>query len=161
MAAVLGRALTSQPVVTAVTTRLEVTLTLVLGAIVVSAVVSAVLGVWAALRGGWVDRLVQVISVLGFAIPGFLLAVFLVRAFALGTHWFKPTGYVPPGISFSGWIQTVTLDLRVELSLRRIRMCNGDSPDVTISLQNVECRPVGDRRDRETRHVLQSGFVVE
>jgi len=110
---------TSQPVTTAVMTRLEVTLTLVLGAIVVSAVLSVVLGVWAALRGGWVDRLVQVISVLGFAIPGFLLAVFLVRAFALGTHWFKPTGYVPPGISFSGWIQTVTLPV-IALSLGTI-----------------------------------------
>src|SRR5204862_457386 len=50
--------LTSQPVTTAITNRLEVTLTLVLGAVVVSAIVSAVLGVWAALRGGWVDRLV-------------------------------------------------------------------------------------------------------
>jgi peptide/nickel transport system permease protein len=110
---------TSQPVTTAIVTRLEVTLTLVLGAIVVSAVVSAVLGVWAALHGGWVDRIVQVISVLGFAVPGFLLAVFLVRAFALGTHWFKPTGYVPPGISLPGWIQTVTLPV-IALSLGTI-----------------------------------------
>ena len=111
--------LTSQPVATAILTRLEVTLTLVLGAIVVSAVLSAVLGVWAALRGGWADRLVQVISILGFAVPGFLLAVFLVRVFALGTHTFKPTGYVPPGISFSGWIQTVTLPV-IALSLGTI-----------------------------------------
>jgi peptide/nickel transport system permease protein len=103
--------LTSQPVTTAILTRLEVTLTLVLGAILVSAAVSAVLGVWAALRGGWVDRLVQVISVLGFAVPGFLVAVLLVRAFALGTHWFKPTGYVPLSTSFSGWLQTVTLPI--------------------------------------------------
>ena len=74
-----------------------------------SAVLSAVLGVWAALRGGWVDRLIQVFSVLGFAIPGFIIAVFLVRFFALGTHWFKPTGYVPLTTSFSGWVSTVTL----------------------------------------------------
>jgi len=111
--------LTSQPVTTAIMSRLEVTLTLVFGAIVVSAVVSAVLGVWAALRGGWVDRLVQVISVLGFAVPGFLVAVLLVRAFALGTHWFKPTGYVPLSTSFSGWVQTVTLPI-IALSLATI-----------------------------------------
>ena len=108
--------LTSQPVTTAILTRLEVTLTLVLGAVVVSAVVSVVLGIWAALRGGWVDRLVQVVSVLGFAVPGFLVAVFLVRTFALGTHWFKPTGYVPLATSFSGWVQTVTLPI-IALSL--------------------------------------------
>jgi peptide/nickel transport system permease protein len=111
--------LTSQPVTTAILSRLEVTLTLVFGAIVVSALVSAVLGVWAALRGGWVDRLVQVISVLGFAVPGFLVAVLLVRAFALGTHWFKPTGYVPLTTSFSGWLQTVTLPI-IALSLATI-----------------------------------------
>jgi peptide/nickel transport system permease protein len=111
--------LTSQPVSTAIVSRLEVTLTLVLGAVVVSAVVSAVLGVWAALRGGWADRLVQVLAVLGFAVPGFLVAVFLVRAFALGTHWFKPTGYIPLTTSFSGWVQTVTLPI-IALSLATI-----------------------------------------
>lgn len=102
---------TSQPVTTAILTRLEVTLTLVVGAVVISSVVSVVLGVWAALRRGWADRLVQVVSVIGFAVPGFLVAVFLVRVFALGTHWFKPTGYVPLTTSFSGWVQTVTLPI--------------------------------------------------
>jgi peptide/nickel transport system permease protein len=111
--------LTSQPVTTAIVSRLEVTLTLVIGAVVVSAVVSAVLGVWAALRGGWADRLVQVVAVLGFAVPGFLVAVFLVRALALGTHWFKPTGYIPLTTSFSGWVQTVTLPI-IALSLATI-----------------------------------------
>ena len=100
---------TNQPVNTAIVTRLQVTLTLVLGAVIVSAVVSAGLGVWAALRGGWVDRVIQVFSVLGFAIPGFLIALFLVRIFALGLHWFKPTGYVPLTYYFGGWIRTVTL----------------------------------------------------
>jgi peptide/nickel transport system permease protein len=90
---------------------MQVTLTLVFGAVIVSAVLSAVLGVWAALRGRWVDRSVQVFTVLGFAIPGFIIAVFLVRYFALGTHWFKPTGYVPLATSFTGWIRTVTLPI--------------------------------------------------
>ena len=102
---------TNQPVTTAIFARLQVTLTLVFGAVIVSAVLSAVLGVWAALRGRWVDRSVQVFTVLGFAIPGFIIAVFLVRYLALGTHWFKPTGYVPLATSFTGWIRTVTLPI--------------------------------------------------
>ena len=102
---------TNQPVTTAIFARLQVTLTLVFGAVIVSAVLSAVLGVWAALRGRWVDRSVQMFTVLGFAIPGFIIAVFLVRYFALGTHWFKPTGYVPLATSFTGWIRTVTLPI--------------------------------------------------
>jgi peptide/nickel transport system permease protein len=102
---------TNQPVTTAISTRLQVTLTLVLGAVIVGAVVSVALGVWAALRGGWVDRAIQVFTILGFAIPGFLIALFLVRSFALGLHWFKPTGYVPITYYFGGWITTVTLPI--------------------------------------------------
>lgn len=102
---------TNQPVTSAIFARMQVTLTLVFGAVIVSAVLSAVLGVWSALRGRWVDRSVQVFTVLGFAIPGFIIAVFLVRYFALGTHWFKPTGYVPLATSFTGWIRTVTLPI--------------------------------------------------
>src|SRR4029077_12571008 len=93
---------TNQPVSTAIMTRLQVTLTLVFGAVIVSAVLAAVLGVWAALRGGWVDRIIQVFSVVGFAVPGFLIAVFLVRFFALQLHWFKPTGYVQMTYYFGG-----------------------------------------------------------
>ena len=85
---------TGQPVVKAITSRLAVTLSIVVGATVVIAIISVVLGVWAAVRGGWVDRVVQVVSVLGFAIPGFLIALGLVLVFAINLGWFKPTGYV-------------------------------------------------------------------
>jgi peptide/nickel transport system permease protein len=100
---------TNQPVADSVTSRLAVTLSLVIGATVVSAIIAVVLGVWAARRRGAADRVVQVISVLGFAIPGFLLAIALVNVFALGLHWFKPTGYVPLTDSFAGWASSVTL----------------------------------------------------
>lgn len=102
---------TGQPVVDAIVSRAGVTVTLVVGATLVSAVVSVVLGVWAALRGGWVDRLVQVVGVLGFAVPGFLVALFLVDAFALHLRLFNPTGYVPITASVGGWAGSVTLPI--------------------------------------------------
>ena len=43
-----------------------------IGAIVLTAIFSVVLGILAARRGGAVDGTVQFISILGFAIPGFL-----------------------------------------------------------------------------------------
>jgi peptide/nickel transport system permease protein len=52
-----------------------------------------------------------VLSVLGFAIPGFLIALALVIIFAINLHWFKPTGYVPFTDSPSGWLSTVTLPI--------------------------------------------------
>lgn len=98
-----------QPVTDAITSRLAVTLSLVTGAIVLIAVVSVVLGVLAATRRGWIDRLAQLLAVVGHAIPGFLFAVGLVLVFALTLHWFDPTGYVPFTDSPIDWGKTVTL----------------------------------------------------
>lgn len=102
---------TGQPVVDGITSRLAVTLSIVVGATVVIAIISVLLGVWAAVRGGWVDRVVQVITVLGFAIPGFLIALGLVLFFAINLGWFAPTGYVNFATSPSGWLQSVTLPI--------------------------------------------------
>ena len=102
---------TSQPVVAAITSRLAVTLSLVIGTTILTAVVATALGVWAARKRGAADRLVQIVSVLGFAIPGFLIAIFLVNVFALNLKWFKPTGFVQLSTSFPGWLSTVTLPI--------------------------------------------------
>jgi len=100
-----------QDVTAAITARMGVTLSLVIGATLVSAVVSVVLGVLAATKGGWIDRAVQFLSVLGFAIPGFLVALGLVTVFAIELKWFKPTGFVALGTSIPGWLATVTLPM--------------------------------------------------
>ena len=110
---------TSQPVDQTITSRLAVTISLVIGATILSGVIATVLGVWAARRRGWADRVVQVVSVLGFAIPGFLIAILLVNVFALGLGWFKPTGYVQFATSFTGWLGSVTLPI-VALSIGAI-----------------------------------------
>jgi peptide/nickel transport system permease protein len=116
----LGRSwFTGQYVSVSLSSRLAVTLSIVVGAIIVSAILSVVLGVLAARRGGWVDGLVQFVSVIGFAIPGFLIALVLVIVFAINLHWFKATGYVPITTSFSGWVASVTLPI-IALSLGAI-----------------------------------------
>ncbi|MGU3587163.1 ABC transporter permease [Rhodococcus sp. C26F] len=99
----------SLPVTEVISTRLPVTLSLVVGATVITAFVSVLLGVLAARYGGWGDRLVQVVSVLGFAIPGFLVAIGLVYVFALELGWFAPTGYTQFADSPSGWLTSITL----------------------------------------------------
>jgi len=99
--------------------RVAVTLSLVIGTTLVSALVAVTLGVLAARRGGWIDGSVQVVSVLGFAIPGFLIAMYLVLIFAINLDWFKATGYVPVTQSFTGWLSSVTLPI-VALSLGAI-----------------------------------------
>ncbi|GAB3616118.1 ABC transporter permease [Okibacterium endophyticum] len=106
----LGRSwFTGQLVGADVTSRLGVTLSIVIGATVVSAIISVVLGILAARRGGWIDAVVQFLSVIGFAVPGFLIALALVIVFAINLHLFKATGFVPLTTSVSGWIASVTL----------------------------------------------------
>lgn len=116
----LGRSwFNGQLVTVSLSGRIAVTLSLVIGTTLVSALVSVVLGVLAARRGGWVDGGVQLISVLGFAIPGFLIALYLVLIFAINLGWFKATGYIPITESLPGWLSSVTLPI-LALSLGAI-----------------------------------------
>ncbi len=89
----LGRSyFTPQDVIDALLQRLPVTLMLVVTVTIISAVIAFALGVAAAVYRGWLDRLVQVLSVVGYAVPGFLLALFLVLLFAIHLQWFPATG---------------------------------------------------------------------
>ncbi|MEV6381958.1 ABC transporter permease [Streptomyces sp. NPDC051773] len=101
--------LTGQSVAGALQVRVPVTLALTLITLVLTAVISVVLGVTAAVRGGWVDRMVQFLSVLGTAVPSFIIAIVLVFTFAVHVEAFPATGYTSPEISFGGWISSVTL----------------------------------------------------
>lgn len=116
----LGRSwFTGELVSVSVANRLAVTLSLVIGATLISAIIAIVLGVLAARRGGAIDGTVQFLSLVGFAVPGFLIALILVSIFAVNLHWFKATGYVPIATSFSGWIASVTLPI-IALSIGAI-----------------------------------------
>src|SRR6478735_1861995 len=108
----LGRSwFNGQLVTVSLSGRVAVTLSIVIGTTIVTAILSVILGVLAARRAGAVDGTVQVFSVLGFAIPGFLIALYLVLIFAINLHWFKATGYVPMTESFSGWLSSVILPI--------------------------------------------------
>ena len=106
----LGEAWTTTGTVTEILgRRLPVTLSIVTTSILVMAMISAVLGITAAVRGGWPDRMIQVVSVVGFAIPNFWLGLILVVIFALNLRWLPATGYVSFATSPSGWLAAVTL----------------------------------------------------
>jgi peptide/nickel transport system permease protein len=89
--------------------RLPITLTLVILTTIVSAIISVLLGVTAAVKGGWIDRFVQFIGLVGFAIPGFLVAFGLVSLFAIQIPLFSALGYVSFEESPTEWAKSVTL----------------------------------------------------
>lgn len=100
---------TGQTVTSALSTRVPVTLTLVILTLILTLVLSVLLGVAAAVYGGWLDRVLQFVSVLGAAVPPFIIAIVLVFGFAIAIRVFPATGYVSPDRSFSGWILSITL----------------------------------------------------
>ncbi|WP_018653258.1 ABC transporter permease [Actinomadura flavalba] len=98
-----------QDVGAAILSRLSVTVSLVIGSTLLTVVFATVLGVVAATRGGWVDRVVQVAGVLGHAVPNFLISLGLVLVFAISLHWFRPTGYTRFAESPGLWLSSITL----------------------------------------------------
>ncbi|MFF3974026.1 ABC transporter permease [Streptomyces rubiginosohelvolus] len=100
---------TSEDVATTVSARLPVTASLMVGVTLVATVVSFLLGVWAGVRRGAVDRFVQVLGVVGYALPGFLVTLVIVLVFAVNLNWFPAIGYTQFAVSPSGWLSTITL----------------------------------------------------
>ncbi|MGW4625036.1 ABC transporter permease [Streptomyces rubiginosohelvolus] len=100
---------TSEDVAATVSARLPVTASLMVGVALVATIVSFLLGVWAGVRRGAVDRFVQVLGVVGYALPGFLVTLVIVLVFAVNLNWFPAIGYTPFAASPSGWLSTITL----------------------------------------------------
>ncbi|MBG0832611.1 ABC transporter permease [Planomonospora sp. ID67723] len=100
-----------EDVTRAIVNRLPVTVSLMIGVTLVTAVLAFLLGVWAGVRRGAVDRFVQVFAVVGYALPGFLVTLVIVLVFAVHLRWFPAIGYVGLTESFTGWLSTVTLPI--------------------------------------------------
>ncbi|MER7540410.1 ABC transporter permease [Streptomyces sp. NPDC097704] len=100
---------TGQPVLSTLDLRFPVTLSLMLISLALTVVVSVVVGVVSAVRGGWPDRLLQILSVVGGAVPSFVVAIGLVFTFAIAIRAFPATGYVSPDVSLTGWAASITL----------------------------------------------------
>lgn len=116
----LGRSwISGQRVTDGIVSRLPVTLSLVILTVLVTAVIAIILGAVAAQRGGRIDSLIQLLSVISLAIPGFLIAIWLLLIFAVGLGWFRATGFVRIDDSFTGWLGSVTLPV-IALSVAAI-----------------------------------------
>jgi peptide/nickel transport system permease protein len=98
-----------QPVVDSLSAKLPVTLSIILAGLLVSTILSVIIGVAAAVKGGWLDRLVQFLAVIGFALPAFLIALVLSAIFAVKLQIFPAVGYVPFAESPSDWLMSITL----------------------------------------------------
>ncbi len=106
-------------VINLIVTRLPVTVSLALGAVLVAATLGVVVGLLAALKPGVFDRGLQIAIMVGFSLPNFWVAIILAYIFAVNLGWFPATGYVQLTDSPSGWLLSITLPV-IALSIGSI-----------------------------------------
>jgi len=109
----LGKSvLTHESVVDLINQRLGVTISLFIGVLVVVTVFGIGLGVISAVRGGWLGRTIDVLSLGGLVFPSFWLALILIAIFAVQLRWLPATGFIrfddDPGLWFLCIVLPVT-----------------------------------------------------
>jgi peptide/nickel transport system permease protein len=94
----LGRSMvTGEKVIDELAHQLGATLELSLLAWCLALLLGTALGAWAALRGGWVSRLVDTACLLLRASPAFLIGIGLMLLFAVKLQWLPVAGHDDPG----------------------------------------------------------------
>jgi peptide/nickel transport system permease protein len=160
----LGRSLFSQePVSTLVGSRLPVTLWLVVGATVVATILGVALGVTAARRGGVLGRVVDVVALVGLAIPNFFLGLLLVVGLAVAVPVFPATGYVPLADDPLQWMRSLVLPT-VTLALPGVAVIAKQTRDAMLeSLERPFMRTLRaagvSERSLVYRHALRNASI--
>jgi peptide/nickel transport system permease protein len=93
--------------------RLPVTLSLALGALLVVILLGVSIGMLAAIRGGFVGRIVEVLAVLVRGLPSFWLAMIAALLFGVHLAWVPVSGYVSFGESPAEWARSLALPVVV------------------------------------------------
>jgi peptide/nickel transport system permease protein len=95
--------ITGLSVTDVIASRIWVTTSLVVATTLVTALIGIGLGVISATRQNRLAKLVDVLSLVGFSLPGFWVGLVLVAVFAVALGIFPATGYVPVEVSASKW----------------------------------------------------------
>jgi peptide/nickel transport system permease protein len=120
-----------------ISSRLPVTLSLVIGSLLVSVIVGTAIGVISAVRRGLVDRGLDAISLVGFAVPSFWAGAVLIVIFAVDLKWLPATGYTPVSQSVGGWIESIVLPVGA-LSLAMVAAIAKQTRDAMIAVLDSE-----------------------
>ena len=90
--------LSDRPVFDVVLEQLPYTLALIAGGMTWSIALGIPLGCLAAVRrGGWIDRVIGVLSVAMIAVPSFVVAIYALLIFAVSLRWLPAIGAGEPG----------------------------------------------------------------
>jgi peptide/nickel transport system permease protein len=91
--------------------RVGVTLSIMAGVLVVIVLLGISLGVLSAIKGGWLGRLLDTVSLLGLIFPSFFVALIYIVVFAVWLRWLPATGYTPLNQGFVPWASGLVLPI--------------------------------------------------
>ncbi|MGW1990919.1 ABC transporter permease [Embleya sp. NPDC001921] len=160
----LGSSLFSgEPVTAILGSRLPVSLSLILAGTALSGIVGVALGVLSARRGGALVRAVDVLSLLGLAVPAFWLALVLIAGLAVKLAWFPVTGYVPLAEDPFEWARSLALPV-LSLSLGAVAIIAKQTRDSVLDVSGKDFIRVMEAngfapRSILYRHVLRSAAM--
>lgn len=98
------------PVTTLIGQRLEATISLSIVTIVYAVAVAIPLGVVAAWKaGGWIDRFVMLLAIVGFSVPVFVIGYVLIFTFAIELDWLPVQGFTPISEGLGPFLRNIIL----------------------------------------------------
>jgi peptide/nickel transport system permease protein len=110
----LGASLTTgQSVTSILDSRLGVTAWIVVLSTIIAMAIGIPLGVFSAVHRRVAGRFVDTISLVGFAVPHFLMSVLFIMIFAVWIRAFPAGGYVPLSQSPIDWLRSLVLPVAV------------------------------------------------
>ena len=99
-----------EPVNKLIGQRIEPTVSLAATTILLAVAIAVSFGVLAAWKAGtWIDRLVMVLSVVGFSVPVFVVGYLLIYLFSIKLGLLPVQGYAPLADGFVPWIRHLIL----------------------------------------------------
>ena len=100
----------NKPVLELIGQRMEPTLSLAGGTLLLAVAIALPLGTLAAWRmGGWLDKAVMAFSVAGFSVPVFVVGYVLIYVLAMKLQWFPVQGYRRIGEGVGPWLHQLVL----------------------------------------------------
>jgi peptide/nickel transport system permease protein len=121
----------NQPVSQILNSRLDVTLTLVIGTLLVVTVTGVALGVLGAIRPGPVAKSIDAGTWVGLAVPNFWLGLLLVEFFSLSLKLVPSGGFVPFATSPGGWFRSLILPI-VALSVGPVALVSKQTKEAML-----------------------------
>ena len=153
----------SESVTHIVGARIGPTLSLILLTLLVTGILGIIVGIAGALRGGWVARTIDIVGLIGVAIPGFVIGLVLIAIFAVRLRLLPAVGYHTLSNGPGPWISALILPVislligSVGLVAKQVRAAMSD----VLSSEFVRTLTANGFRHRSIvyKHALRSAAI--